>query len=84
MHNLASAVQYINCKRIFVTHSSLVGLLWTLSSHEPLKERLSREALSVLTESVLVPGSGISEGENPKHELLMDADVFHFATHCLR
>ncbi|XP_026216905.1 plakophilin-2 [Anabas testudineus] len=81
---LACVLDALKSSRDVDTRRQLTGLLWTLSSHEPLKERLSREALSVLTESVLVPGSGISEGENPKHELLMDADVFHFATHCLR
>lgn len=39
---------------------------------------------SVLTKSVLVPTSGISEGENPKDELLADGEAFHNATGCLR
>lgn len=63
---------------------NLSGLLWNLSSHDLLKESLSREALSVLTQAVLVPSSGISEGENPKHELLADDAAFHNATGCLR
>ena len=63
---------------------SLLGLLWNLSSHDLLKERLSKEALSVLTQSVLVPSSGISEGENPKDELIADVEAFHNATGCLR
>ncbi|XP_022605219.1 plakophilin-2 [Seriola dumerili] len=66
------------------TRRQLTGLLWNLSSHDILKERLTREALPVLTQSVIVPSSGISEGENPKDELLADADVFHYATGCLR
>ncbi|XP_042367292.1 plakophilin-2 isoform X2 [Plectropomus leopardus] len=66
------------------TRRQLTGLLWNLSSHDLLKERLSKEALSVLTQSVLVPSSGISEGENPKDELLADAESFHNATGCLR
>ncbi|XP_073336829.1 plakophilin-2 [Pagrus major] len=66
------------------TRRELTGLLWNLSSHDLLKERLSREALSVLTKSVLVPSSGISEGENPKDELLADDAAFHNATGCLR
>ncbi|XP_067346374.1 plakophilin-2 isoform X1 [Channa argus] len=66
------------------TRRQLSGLLWNLSSHDLLKEHLCREALSVLTQSVLVPSSGIFEGENPKDELLADADVFHNATGCLR
>lgn len=40
--------------------------------------------VSVLTKSVLVPTSGISEGENPKDELLADEVAFHHATGCLR
>ena len=68
-------------KYIFI---SLLGLLWNLSSHDLLKERLSKEALYVLTKSVLVPSSGMSEGENPKDELLADDAVFHNATGCLR
>uniref|UniRef100_UPI0037E962C8 plakophilin-2 n=1 Tax=Semicossyphus pulcher TaxID=241346 RepID=UPI0037E962C8 len=66
------------------TRRELTGLLWNLSSHDLLKERLSREALSILTQSVLVPSSGISEGENPKDKLLADDHVFHNATGCLR
>ncbi|XP_028306925.1 plakophilin-2 [Gouania willdenowi] len=66
------------------TRRQLTGVLWNLSSHDLLKDRLSKETLSVLTRSVLVPSSGISEGENPKHELLADAESFHSATGCLR
>ncbi|XP_029969528.1 plakophilin-2 [Salarias fasciatus] len=66
------------------TRRQLTGVLWNLSSHDVLKERLSRQTLSVLTRSVLVPSSGIYEGENPKHELLADADAFYNATGCLR
>lgn len=60
------------------------GLLWNLSSHDLLKEHLSAEVPSVLTKSVLVPTSGISEGENPKDQLLADDAAFHNATGCLR
>lgn len=42
------------------------------------------EVPSVLTRSVLVPTSGLSEGENPKDELLADDAAFHNATGCLR
>ncbi|CAN9508455.1 unnamed protein product [Ophioblennius macclurei] len=66
------------------TRRQLTGVLWNLSSHDVLKERLSRQTLSVLTRSVLVPSSGIYEGENPKHELLADAEAFYNATGCLR
>jgi len=60
------------------------GLLWNLSSHDQIKEHLCREGFSVLTDNVLVPCSGLSEGDNPKAELLADADTFHNATGCLR
>ena len=63
---------------------SFSGVLWNLSSHDLLKEHLCREALPVLTSSVLVPCSGIAEGENPKDDLLADPLVFHNATGCLR
>lgn len=66
------------------TRRQLTGVLWNLSSHDVLKELLSRQTLSVLTRSVLIPSSGIYEGENPKHELLADADAFYNATGCLR
>ncbi|XP_041832883.1 plakophilin-2 isoform X2 [Melanotaenia boesemani] len=66
------------------TRRQLTGLLWNLSSHDLLKERFPRQAVHVLTKSVLVPSSGISEGENPKDELLADSDAFYNATGCLR
>lgn len=74
------------CLRCWVKHISisLLGLLWNLSSHDLLKERLAKESLSVLTKSVLVPSSGISDGENPKDELLADATVFYNAIGCLK
>ncbi|XP_076010116.1 plakophilin-2 isoform X2 [Genypterus blacodes] len=81
---LATILLTLKSSRDVETRRQLTGLLWNLSSHDLLKERLSREALPVLTKAVLVPSSGISEGENPKDELLADADVFHNATGCLR
>ncbi|XP_050964398.1 plakophilin-2 [Labeo rohita] len=66
------------------TRRQLTGLLWNLSSHDLLKEQLAREAVEPLTVGVLVPCSGISEGEDPKLELLADPDIFYNATGCLR
>ncbi|XP_039524377.1 plakophilin-2 [Pimephales promelas] len=66
------------------TRQQLTGLLWNLSSHDLLKEQLAREAVKPLTDSVLVPCSGISEGEDPKLELLADPETFYNATGCLR
>ncbi|XP_077565803.1 plakophilin-2 [Stigmatopora nigra] len=81
---LATVLHVLKNSRDTETRRQLAGLLWNLSSHDLLKENLSREALDVLTQSVLVPSSGISEGENPKDELLADDEVFHNATSCLR
>ncbi|XP_036976898.1 plakophilin-2 [Acanthopagrus latus] len=81
---LATILGALKSSREVATRRELTGLLWNLSSHDLLKERLSRESLSILTKSVLVPSSGISEGENPKDELLADAAAFHNATGCLR
>ncbi|KAK5849323.1 hypothetical protein PBY51_008973 [Eleginops maclovinus] len=82
---LNTVLQALKSSRDVETRRHLTGLLWNISSHDLLKERLSRGAsLAVLTQSVLVPSSGISEGENPKDELMADADAFHNATGCLR
>ncbi|KAM7367092.1 hypothetical protein PAMP_015016 [Pampus punctatissimus] len=83
-NGLATILRVVKSSPDVETRRQLTGLLWNLSSHELLKEHLSREVLSVLTQSVLVPSSGISEGENPKHNLLADDEVFHNATGCLR
>ncbi|KAM9771538.1 plakophilin-2 isoform X1 [Syngnathus typhle] len=81
---IATILRVLKNSRDTETRRQLAGLLWNLSSHDLLKENLSREVLPVLTQAVLVPSSGISEGENPKDELLADDEVFHNATGCLR
>ncbi|XP_072311032.1 plakophilin-2 [Eucyclogobius newberryi] len=83
-NGLSMILRTLKSSRDVETRRQLTGLLWNLSSHDLLKEHLSVHALPVLTQYVLVPSSGLSEGENPKHELLADADVFHNATGCLR
>ncbi|KAG7246625.1 hypothetical protein CRUP_027247, partial [Coryphaenoides rupestris] len=55
-----------------------------VKEHQGIKEHLCREGFSVLTDNVLVPCSGLSEGDNPKDELLADTNTFHNATGCLR
>ncbi|CAI5635961.1 unnamed protein product [Oreochromis niloticus] len=74
----------LNSSRDKETRRQLTGLLWNLSSHDMLKEAFPEHALSTLSRSVLVPGSGIFEGENPKDELLADDETFINATGCLR
>ncbi|KAM4615642.1 plakophilin-2 [Polymixia lowei] len=83
-NGLATVLRVLKSSQDVETRRQLTGLLWNLSSHDLLKEHLSNEALPILTKMVLVPCSGISEGENPKDELLADQDVFHNATGCLR
>ncbi|XP_056133441.1 plakophilin-2 [Lampris incognitus] len=81
---LTTVLHVLETNHNVVTRRQLTGLLWNLSSHDLLKDHLSRDALSILTNKVLVPCSGISEGEKPKDELLADPDTFHNATSCLR
>lgn len=54
------------------------GVLWNLSSRDNLKEKLSKEALSDLTEKVLIPLSG-SIPLSPS-----ERDIFNNTTGCLR
>uniref|UniRef100_A0A8C7PKU8 Plakophilin 2 n=1 Tax=Oncorhynchus mykiss TaxID=8022 RepID=A0A8C7PKU8_ONCMY len=81
---VAPALCLLRRSRDIETRRQLTGLLWNLSSHDLLKEHLSKEALEILTTSVLVPCSGLSEGENPKDAMLADPDTFYNATGCLR
>lgn len=54
------------------------GVLWNLSSRDNLKEKLSKEALSELTEKVLVPlCSSIPLSPSER-------DIFYNTTGCLR
>ncbi|XP_066524604.1 plakophilin-2 isoform X2 [Hoplias malabaricus] len=62
----------------------VTGLLWNLSSHDMLKEQLCKDVVKPITDGVLVPCSGVSEGEDPKLEMLADSEVFLNATGCLR
>ncbi|KAM9824647.1 plakophilin-2 [Neosynchiropus ocellatus] len=81
---LTTIVRVLKESRDHEVRRHLTGLLWNLSSHDLLKEALSRLLLPALTKMVLVPCSGVSEGENPKDELLADDQVFRGATFCLR
>ncbi|XP_070762875.1 plakophilin-3-like [Enoplosus armatus] len=57
---------------------TITGVLWNLSSRDNLKEKLSKEALSELTEKVLVPLCSripLSPSER---------DIFYSTTGCLR
>ncbi|KAG5846176.1 hypothetical protein ANANG_G00147030 [Anguilla anguilla] len=78
------ALQLLNTNRSIEIRKQLTGLLWNLSSNDILKEYLAKEAPQTLTKSVLIPCSGIYEGENPKDDMLADPDTFFNATGCLR
>ncbi|XP_026234245.1 plakophilin-3 [Anabas testudineus] len=57
---------------------TITGILWNLSSRDNLKEKLSKEALSELTEKVLIPlcrSIPLSPSEK---------DIFYNTTGCLR
>ncbi|KAK3526373.1 hypothetical protein QTP70_025410 [Hemibagrus guttatus] len=81
---VAVILRLLKTNRDTETRRQLTGLLWNLSSHDMLKEQLGREAVKPLTDAVLVPCSGITEGEDPKLELLADPEVFLNATGCMR
>ncbi|XDV45538.1 hypothetical protein PO909_013625 [Leuciscus waleckii] len=60
------------------TQKQLTGLLWNLSSADDLKPELIRNALPLLTESIVVPYNDWSDS---KH---IDDEVFYNTTGCFR
>ncbi|XP_077191131.1 plakophilin-1 [Paroedura picta] len=62
----------------------LTGLLWNLSSTDELKEDLIHEALPVLTDCVIIPFSGWTDGISNRSREIVDPEVFFNATGCLR
>uniref|UniRef100_A0A8B9ZJ57 Plakophilin-1 n=1 Tax=Anas platyrhynchos TaxID=8839 RepID=A0A8B9ZJ57_ANAPL len=54
----------------------LTGLLWNLSSTDELKEELIQEALPVLTDCVIIPFSGWSDGGCNRTREIIDPEVF--------
>lgn len=64
--------------------TSFLGLLWNLSSTDELKEELIQEALPVLTDCVIIPFSGWSDGSCNRTREIIDPEVFFNATGCLR
>lgn len=62
----------------------LLGLLWNLSSTDELKEDLIHEALPVLTDCVIIPFSGWTDGISARSREIVDPEVFFNATGCLR
>ncbi|XP_051736661.1 plakophilin-1 isoform X2 [Ctenopharyngodon idella] len=63
------------------TQKQLTGLLWNLSSADALKPELIRNALPMLTESIVVPFNFWTDSNTNKH---IDPEVFYNTTGCLR
>uniref|UniRef100_A0A8C2BU08 Plakophilin 1 n=1 Tax=Cyprinus carpio TaxID=7962 RepID=A0A8C2BU08_CYPCA len=63
------------------THKQLTGLLWNLSSADKLKPELIRNALPLLTETIVVPYSIWTDSNTNK---LIDPEVFYNTTGCVR
>lgn len=57
---------------------NITGVLWNLSSRDNLKEKLSKEALSDLTENVLIPLCGSLPLS------MSEREIFYNTTGCLR
>lgn len=77
----------ISCRdrqRLELISISFLGLLWNLSSTDELKEELIQEALPVLTDCVIIPFSGWSDGGCNGTREIIDPEVFFNATGCLR
>lgn len=68
---------------LFTCLTLSAGILWNLSSKDSLKEKLGRETLPQLTETILVPLSGIGES-GVIQQTPSEADIFYNTTGCLR
>ncbi|XP_032637780.1 plakophilin-2 [Chelonoidis abingdonii] len=66
------------------TKKQITGLLWNLSSNDQLKTLLIRDALDLLTETILIPYSGWPDRDYPKSSIVSDPNIFYNATGCLR
>ncbi|XP_048862185.1 plakophilin-2 isoform X4 [Brienomyrus brachyistius] len=83
-NGIITLLNLLSSTRDIETRVQLTGLLWNLSSHDCLKDQICKEGLEILTESVIIPCSGIAEGDNPKDDLLVHPEIFYNATGCLR
>ncbi|KAK5902112.1 hypothetical protein CesoFtcFv8_007401 [Champsocephalus esox] len=63
-------------------HKNITGILWNLSSKENLKEKLAKETLPGLTESILIPMSG--KETDGYQQTASEVDIFYNTTGCLR
>ncbi|XP_016353128.1 plakophilin-1 isoform X2 [Sinocyclocheilus anshuiensis] len=67
--------------KIIETQKQLTGLFWNLSSADELKPKLIKNAMPLLTESVVVPYNFWTDSNTNKHT---DPEVFYNTTGCLR
>ncbi|XP_042607228.1 plakophilin-1-like [Cyprinus carpio] len=66
---------------IIETQKQLTGLLWNLSSADKLKQELIKNAMPLLTESIVVPCNFWTDSNTNK---ITDPEVFYNTTGCLR
>ncbi|XP_072134703.1 plakophilin-1-like [Mobula birostris] len=62
------------------TKKQITGLLWNLSSCDTLKDDLIKDALTILTDSVIIPYAS----QGVKSQGTMDSEIFYNASGCLR
>ncbi|XP_001363643.1 plakophilin-2 isoform X1 [Monodelphis domestica] len=84
LNGVPRLLQVLKQTRDLETKKQITGLLWNLSSSDKLKNLIITEALLTLTDSVIIPYSGWSEGDYPKANGLLDFDIFYNVTGCLR
>ncbi|XP_074050848.1 plakophilin-2 isoform X2 [Macrotis lagotis] len=84
LNGVPRLLQILKQTRDLETKKQITGLLWNLSSSDKLKNLMITEALLTLTDNVIIPYSGWSEGDYPKANDLLDFDVFYNVTGCLR
>ncbi|XP_030070122.1 plakophilin-2 isoform X2 [Microcaecilia unicolor] len=83
-HGIPVLVQLLKQTRNVDTKKQIAGLFWNLSSNDQLKSMLIKEVLKPLTEKIIIPCSGWTEGDYPKTGAMSDPDIFYNATGCLR
>nr|XP_033808585.1 plakophilin-2 isoform X2 [Geotrypetes seraphini] len=83
-HGIPVLVKLLKQTRDVDTKKQITGLFWNLSSNDQLKNMLIKEVLKPVTEKIIIPCSGWTEGDYPKTDALSDPDIFYNATGCLR
>ncbi|XP_027700246.1 plakophilin-2 [Vombatus ursinus] len=84
LNGIPRLLQVLKQTRDLETKKQITGLLWNLSSNDKLKNLMITEALLILTDIIIIPYSGWSEGDYPKANGLLDFDIFYNVTGSLR